>query len=370
MGVLRLLLALVVVIAHCGAIHGFAPLNGFVAVQTFFMISGFYMAMILTEKYQGTGSYRLFLSNRFLRIYPTYWLVMLFSLGVSALTFFKMGVGPLAVLRETGFRGALLLTISNLTIFGQDLVMFVGSQPRGHLFFTPNFHSTSPQLWSYLLIPPGWSLSLELAFYAVAPLLVRRPSKYIVALITLSLALRAFLSFDLHLTNDPWAARFFPTEIVFFLAGVLAYRIYLHLQHRDAIRRWSLPITMALIDFCLAYQLAPNWAIGGLLIKQVLFYCTAWAAIPFAFAVSRNSQIDRYIGELSYPMYLIHYPMLRLMAFCVHRLHVENTLPIVAILTTLAASMLITSLLEIPIGRLRTRRVAVAQLQGAELALA
>lgn len=50
MGLARLLLALSVVLAHLPVLLG--PLvNGHVAVQGFFIISGFYMALILDSKY-------------------------------------------------------------------------------------------------------------------------------------------------------------------------------------------------------------------------------------------------------------------------------------------------------------------------------
>ncbi|MDH6355821.1 peptidoglycan/LPS O-acetylase OafA/YrhL [Dysgonomonas sp. PH5-45] len=77
MGIIRLLLAISVVINHSTAIFGCRLVGGAVAVQAFYIISGFYMAMILTEKYVGKGSYKLFISNRFLRLYPIYWAILL-----------------------------------------------------------------------------------------------------------------------------------------------------------------------------------------------------------------------------------------------------------------------------------------------------
>jgi len=77
MGLLRLILAIAVVIAHTNSIFGLKFTGGLVAVETFFIISGFYMSMILDRKYTGKGSYILFLSNRFLRLYPMFWVVLL-----------------------------------------------------------------------------------------------------------------------------------------------------------------------------------------------------------------------------------------------------------------------------------------------------
>ena len=48
MGVTRLLLATAVIMAHSGGIFGFKPLGAVPAVQSFYMISGFYMALMLS----------------------------------------------------------------------------------------------------------------------------------------------------------------------------------------------------------------------------------------------------------------------------------------------------------------------------------
>ena len=43
-----------------------------IAVQTFYMVSGFYMALVLTERYH---SLPIFFTNRLLRLYPAYLVV-------------------------------------------------------------------------------------------------------------------------------------------------------------------------------------------------------------------------------------------------------------------------------------------------------
>src|SRR5258708_29799955 len=79
MGILRLLFAISVVIHHEGSLWGYRLISADMAVRSFFIISGFYMALILREKYP-SGNYRLFITNRFLRIYPLYWVVLCFTL--------------------------------------------------------------------------------------------------------------------------------------------------------------------------------------------------------------------------------------------------------------------------------------------------
>src|SRR5215475_13496698 len=81
MGTLRFLLAFSVAYGHLGKPLSFPTSD--VAVQSFFVISGFYMALVLNEKY-GPNSYWLFISNRLLRLWPAYIVVLVLSLAVTS----------------------------------------------------------------------------------------------------------------------------------------------------------------------------------------------------------------------------------------------------------------------------------------------
>ena len=84
MGILRYLLAITVVIAHSKALLGLTFVGSEIAVQAFYIISGFYMTLVLNEKYTGVNSsYFLFIKNRFLRLYPFYWLVLFLTILAS-----------------------------------------------------------------------------------------------------------------------------------------------------------------------------------------------------------------------------------------------------------------------------------------------
>src|SRR4051812_38784319 len=81
MGLLRVLLALSVVFAHLGGVFGWTIAGGFAAVQMFYIISGFYMATILAEKYNPRADIGLFYANRGLRIYSTYFVALAITLA-------------------------------------------------------------------------------------------------------------------------------------------------------------------------------------------------------------------------------------------------------------------------------------------------
>ena len=98
MGLLRLLLALSVVLYHAGLIGGYNIANQIIAVNAFFVISGFYMSLVLSTKYNFPNSYSLFVSNRLLRIYPIYWLVLLMTFAfVLGKYFFMSGESDNAI---------------------------------------------------------------------------------------------------------------------------------------------------------------------------------------------------------------------------------------------------------------------------------
>ena len=308
MGLLRLLLAVSVVLVHTRGCFGFRPLGAAEAVQAFYIISGFYMAMILTEKYHGPGSYRLFLTNRFLRIYPIYWIAAALSVFAWMICYWLTGqAGPLAARVSVGLPGCAALGVSNALIFGQDAILFTSVDAHGGLYLTSNCWSSSLPASEFLVVPQAWSLGIELLFYLCAPFLVRRSPRNIITVIVASLVLRCFIYHQLGWTHDPWTYRFFPTELAFFLSGSLAYRLYCRIRTRTLSRRLILPGLAVFFLTCLLYQFVPAWNAGGIVIKQWIFYAIVWAAIPWLFAASKNSRLDRYLGELSYPLYIVHF---------------------------------------------------------------
>ena len=61
MGLLRVILAMSVVLTHVGGISGYYMAGSTPSVQMFYIISGFYMATVLTEKYDPRTDIGIFL---------------------------------------------------------------------------------------------------------------------------------------------------------------------------------------------------------------------------------------------------------------------------------------------------------------------
>src|SRR5437868_142228 len=76
----RFSLALMVMAEHLASIE--PPQTGRLAVEGFFCISGFLITMVARGPYEGRPI--AFLSNRFLRIFPTYWACLAIGLAIVA----------------------------------------------------------------------------------------------------------------------------------------------------------------------------------------------------------------------------------------------------------------------------------------------
>jgi peptidoglycan/LPS O-acetylase OafA/YrhL len=82
-GLIRVMLAYSIVLGHSASVHGYFIVPTNAAVTLCFIVSGFYMAMVLAEKYTGENRLRQFYSNRVLRLYPTYFISVASMIGVQ-----------------------------------------------------------------------------------------------------------------------------------------------------------------------------------------------------------------------------------------------------------------------------------------------
>lgn len=194
----------------------------------------------------------------------------------------------------------------NLFLFGQDVVMFLGlNLDTGNMFFTNNFVATIPQFHDFLFIPQAWTVGLELLFYLIAPFIVRRKIRIIVILLFFSIAIRCYIYFVLDLHHDPWTYRFFPNELALFLIGSLSFYFYSYLQSNPINNGIHKLIFGLFLSLLLIFAYIP--AMHNLYdINAMFLYLITGLSIPSIFIVTKTSIIDNRIGELSYPIYLVH----------------------------------------------------------------
>ncbi len=362
MGIFRLLLALSVVAAHSSSFFGTYLVGGKIAVQAFYIISGFYMSLILSEKYIGkAGSYKLFISNRFLRIFPIFWAVLLLTIlfGTVMLMFgdHSATVGVYANYLSQGGHFDIfaigLLIISNLFLFGGDLVMFLGlNSTTGHLFFTPDFTMTTPRLHGFLFVPQAWTIAIELMFYLIAPFIVRQKTWIIGTIIALSLGLRWYL-YAHGFNHDPWTHRLFPLELAFFLIGTLTYRLYTKIKTYTFDQR-VLYTALSAIGLATGLYYPGNTSV----FHEASYFALVVLCLPLLFIVTKNSKFDSKIGELSYPVYICHILVITIVTF--FSVQVRYMGPFIAVLS-IGFALLLNRFIADPIERFRQRRVRLAK---------
>lgn len=347
MGMLRLALAMAVLLSHLPPAT-FHFMSGGVAVQAFFIVSGFYMSLVLSGKY---ADRTLFYSNRILRLAPTYFVMM--ALAGIALFGFSITATAWPAIFESAYSNpvsAVILVLENVFVVGQEMLYWFKISPEdGTLFLDlegglPT--EDEPVAWQALLVPQSWSLSMELMFYAIAPFLVRCGWKTLAAIAAASIALR-FAGHALPVDYGLWQGRFFPTALFMFVFGMLAHRAAPLAARLPKLTGWVVALATLALVVCQPMLGLPNEA------GRWLIYIAIACAIPFIFHAFKDNAIDRWIGELSYPMYLSHLLIVALV------LTFQPPFAAwVAIGATLVVSALFVVIVESPVDRWRQRRAA------------
>jgi peptidoglycan/LPS O-acetylase OafA/YrhL len=363
MGTIRLLLALAVTLYHSYGIFSAKEdmTAGMVSVQAFYMISGFYMALILNEKYKaGPGSYRLFITSRFLRIYPVYWVCLLLVVLVCIAGevfldkpfYLWYWTSQWATMHWTTI---VFFLFANIFLFGSDWMMFMNvNKQTGLLETTANPFSYKPMAGEMLFLPQSWSVGTELSFYLIAPFLVRLRWFWQLAIVILSLGFRYYACNTKFLYYDPWSYRFFPMEIALFMGGSLAYQAYLFLREKPIPNYFNLLVWLLVLGSIVFYPHI-DW-IGETKLRWY-FYAFFLLTIPFVFMLTKNYKWDRLIGELSFPVYVSHHVIMFLWRqyFFTHA-HNMKWFGIVTALSTLIFAFLLWKFLIIPLEKYRQKR--------------
>lgn len=325
MGICRFLLAMAVFAEHTPSPKGLLHLTGAkTAVEGFFVISGYLMALI-----QGQNKYSsrtAFWKSRILRIYPIYWVILVLSLLASLL---------IPEIGKPHLKSALEFSLFNFLLVGLDLIIILA------LVGGPTSNSN-------IVVPQSWTLSLELYFYMLVPLLNRLKTRLLAVLCLGILSIK----FVLYLTTglrDPWSYRFFPLELGFFLWGMLMYRL-----------QWKLPRYSEVIFLLI-------WLFGGIYRLNSPLLANNWSSMifPLMLGITLNSfaRWDKFnsvkmLGKLSYPFYLIHLLIGSVTVITLNRMNLPlGVWPTYLLILSLvlAFSYLLVKYVEDPIDQIRKR---------------
>lgn len=294
-GIWRTLLAIEVVAFHLL----FIPFIGAYAVVSFFVLSGFLMTAIVhgTYGYSAEGLCR-YLTNRALRLYPSYWLACAVTVALIAI------LGTDAVAR---YHPAMTLPVTpgawveNLTMIFPDIV------PRDVL----------PRL-----VPLAWALTVEIVFYILIGLGLSRTKKTTLIWLAASLAYVAFATTLNHPRDAAseiipvYQYSAIPAGSLPFAVGALIWHMRGGIHNRlTTIRigdprsliaiRWVLYMTVASLNAQWGWTplvMIGNWLNVGL---SGLIVCALFHTAPGNWLRT----VDKAVGDFSYPIYLLHLQM-------------------------------------------------------------
>ncbi len=354
MGLLRFLFATGVLIWHSGYIFGINIVDDTVAVNSFYLISGFYMALILNKKYVGkNGSYRLFITNRFLRIYPLYLLTLAAMVIFIGLKFFFHVGDPDNVITH-------YLTYYRPTFsFFFDLVNFIIRNLT--LIITYDYFKTPDATGGYLIVQQAFTLQVELLFYLLVPFLWKLSNKWLTASCIVYLLVYFLFLLPKGIIPQKSLSEVFLNSLVYFYLGLFSYRfLYERIEKKSPAHTILLGIFICFVLYAFAHQFNVIKIPFALFqIQDVVYYLLLFLVLPFIFFFTKTNSLDRLIGELSYPIYITHMFFVKLLTNMpyFHNQAVLRTLG--SVVLTVGVSYLIVRFFELPLDRFRQARLKV-----------
>jgi peptidoglycan/LPS O-acetylase OafA/YrhL len=332
MGLIRTLLALSIVIHHSFPLYGLTLLGREPALKSFYVISGFYMALILNEKYIGkNGGYKLFISNRFFRIFPSYWLILgltvLFNYFFLHINFFTEGF----------FR-----ILSDLTLIVRPDSLQINTDHR-----LP------------LTLPQAYTLVIELYFYLLVPFIARRTTKSVLWLSSIALAIHFIVFAILRFNHEPIGDWFLPEVIIYFLLGVITYKLYGKIKSQKISPKILYAIFSFVTILTVFYSYIPlDLRFTSLfIVKEWSYVLLVMVSIPYLFKLTNKMHWDRIIGELSYPIYLSHLLIISILTTVFSIKPNQSSSTLLIIVLTIVTSFLIFYFFEKPFETYRQSRL-------------
>jgi peptidoglycan/LPS O-acetylase OafA/YrhL len=298
LGLFRFLLAAAVVAFHLlGSLENIGQL----AVVSFYVISGFLITRILNQTYK--FNLRRFATNRFLRLYPGYLAMALAALVLHA-------VAAEAALFHTAWSQGLQPGDwwGNALIFPWAML----SDPNVDAnFFGLNLFESDA--FRFRLIPSSWSVGIEIVCYFLLWLVIARRTSTAIAGLAFGLIWHA----GVVLAHHNLTQLYFPVQaaLVPFSLGSLAYRASTYLELNNyAVVSWRngagfQAFTVAALTAILGINWALANAIGPYAISYVqeLSVAVGLALMGAVRPHARFAVADRWLGDLSYPIFLGHY---------------------------------------------------------------
>lgn len=250
-------------------------IHGKLGVHLFFVISGYCIAASVYKLTTKNGSVTDFIKNRVWRIFPTYWAAFLVAILVSIIS--------------TIFTNTTLA--SSLPPSWQSWI--------GHIFLIQSYLGAADYIVVY------WTLTVEFTFYLIVALLL-----IIGKITTQKLALFFGLMFAFFSAFIPLNTKvYFLTYWCEFICGFLVFSALLA-KHQQKKQQKIISIALIVILGLIGLWVNRNSPQGNL-------FFSAMFALLLYFLYGIDKKIDsimqlqwlKFIGLMSYSLYLIHVPL-------------------------------------------------------------
>lgn len=331
--------AMMVLIGHIHSYYPGLPNPGssYLAVDLFFLLSGFVIAGAYDRRFDSGWDTSNFLIVRLIRLYP----LLLVGLSIGALR-----------------RTIQLWAGANPVPLPQIVVNVVCG-----LFMLPAPAIFGSNGGSYFpLDDPAWSLFFELVVNAIYALSYRRlTQRMLVAIIAASGAgLLVVIPIEgRHFTGPDWiyfASGFLRASFSFFF-GILLYRSHLRVPQVDDLT--ALFLSAALLAF-LSFEPGPATALYRIAMGFIVF--PAMVALGSVAVPGKSlSRVCWQAGAVSYAVYIVHMPVMQFLHVSLLRLNPHwEKLPLsgfLAVSVFVAVCFLLDRFYDMPLRRWLTRRL-------------
>lgn len=292
--ILRGIAILLVFLSHTLTLFPFE--FGWVGVDLFFVLSGFLITNILIETRHHTHYFRNFYIRRALRIFPLYYLFLLFYFYITP-NFFSN-------------------KYYNSYVFSKENQVWFWTHIQNWLVIIKGMNKTR-------MVAHFWSLAVEEQFYLVWPLIIpplmrfRKPIAIIGGLIVLAILTRTIIW-----VKDGYALENYYCNTISRFDSILCGCLIAIYQKQG--KKLSLPSLVAVLVACTAYIFISVYLGRNLYLTNPYFATVGYTVIALFFAMViyifinykststyfvKKLSLLSYIGKISYGMYIFHLPI-------------------------------------------------------------
>ncbi|MFC4210613.1 acyltransferase family protein [Pedobacter lithocola] len=301
--------------------------HGYLAVDFFFCLSGFVIAYAYDSRAKDIGL-KQFFKLRLIRLHP---LVIIGSI-LGLLTFL---FDPFSNLYAVyGFGKTALIFLSSVFLIPYPVV-----EERFFNFFNLN--------------APSWSLFWEyIANILYIVVLYKIGKKYLWILVSIAAAIIIYVAINSTNLSGGWGGASFwdggARVFYSFLAGMLVYRSNWIIKNKLGFLGISI---LLLIAFLIPYSNESNWITEPII---VLIYFPLLVALGAGASLSPSiKKLCQLSGEISYPLYMTHYPFVWIFLTYVMTIKPDMNILVwiipISVVVLIAIAYLVMVMLDIPI---------------------